>query len=111
MWENMGFSRTRRSFCFGISVTLMSAVILCAYFIQFQMQKQVSKYDNFEQMDCSIFERSGYTDMRFQKEAFKTWENFYEPQTEMNMVKRYVNGTLSCFCNNEFDKNGYFGIS
>lgn len=47
-----------------------------------------------------------YSKERYQREAFRTWSNFYEPTTNANMVKNYVNGTLSCFCDDEYKEHG-----
>jgi hypothetical protein len=47
-----------------------------------------------------------YTNVQFQKEAYQTWKDFYEPQSESGVVRNYVNGTLSCFCNDEYQKFG-----
>jgi len=46
--------------------------------------------------------------MDFQKEAFKTWENFYNPDTDSkNQLVNYVNGTLGCFCSDQYRAEGF----
>lgn len=48
-----------------------------------------------------------YSAVRFQREAYKTWQNFYDSGSTSNRIKNYINGTLSCFCNNEYEQNGW----
>ena len=46
-----------------------------------------------------------YTRMDFQKEAFATWQNFYDPPDSNSQTKKlatYVNGTLRCFCEEQY---------
>ena len=47
-----------------------------------------------------------YTPARYQREAFKAWLNYYEKSSSQNMVKTYVNATLGCFCDTEYQSNG-----
>lgn len=71
------------------------------YMLQFKMQKTIFYFDNFEKYDCNIFDSSlelmgenknkkkgkdrsvftipDFTNVRYQREAFDTWKNFYEP--------------------------------
>lgn len=53
-----------------------------------------------------------YTRMDFQREAYQAWENFYNPdsETRRDLVVNYVNGTLGCFCSEEYQKKGGFAI-
>ena len=48
-----------------------------------------------------------YTAVRYQREAYKTWQNFYDSGSTNNRIKNYINGTLSCFCNAEYEQNGW----
>jgi len=121
IWENLGFSLLRRGVGLLLCMGFLTLAIFVAYRIQFVLQKSVNHFDNYEQFDCSIFHRSfdsesvvnpsmgeaahiilGYSKVRYQREAYKTWENFYESSSNANMVKSYVNGTLSCFCNDQY---------
>lgn len=87
-------------------------------------------YDNFEQFDCSLFHESiskketsfvedlfesssqpglipSYSQARYQKEAFAAWTNFYNPEEGSRQeVTNYINGTLSCFCDDHYKKSG-----
>lgn len=53
-----------------------------------------------------------YTRMDFQKEAYQAWENFYNPDSEAkkDLVVNYVNGTLGCFCSEEYKKKSVAAI-
>ena len=53
-----------------------------------------------------------YTRMDFQKEAYSAWENFYSPDADAkrDLVVNYVNGTLGCFCSEEYQKKGAYAI-
>lgn len=54
-----------------------------------------------------------YTRMDFQKEAYQAWENYYNPSNEAtnrDLVVNYVNGTLGCFCSEEYKKKGASAI-
>lgn len=80
------------------------------------MQKTIAYFDNFEKYDCNIYESSialahqkkvknpsvftipNYSEQRYQREAFNTWKDFYQPESEQLQIRRYVNGTLGCFC-------------
>lgn len=48
-----------------------------------------------------------YTKVKYQKEAYHTWKNFYEPTDKTTAVANYVNGTLSCFCDDEYRQHGF----
>jgi hypothetical protein len=48
-----------------------------------------------------------YTKISFQAEAYQTWKNYYQPEAgSRNQITSYVNGTLACFCEKEYEKNG-----
>ena len=53
-----------------------------------------------------------FTRMDFQKEAYSAWESFYNPDTDVkrDLVVNYVNGTLGCFCSEEYKKKGMLTI-
>ena len=93
----------------------MSFSIFCAYNLQFKMEKSLSYYNNYENFDCDLFHNSigdnannfefaiqDFSRERYQREAYSTWYNFYEAKSDENMVKNYVNGTLTCFCDDEY---------
>ena len=48
-----------------------------------------------------------YTSVRYQREAFQTWKNFYEPDNARQLVRNYINGTLSCFCEDSYLQHGF----
>jgi len=43
-------------------------------------------------------------------EAYKTWDNYYYPKNPSEKTKSYINGTLSCFCDDEYEKNGVYTL-
>ena len=47
-----------------------------------------------------------YTRVRYQKEAYNTWQNFYFPPDAAAEVRNYINGTLTCFCDDEYQSKG-----
>jgi hypothetical protein len=49
-----------------------------------------------------------FTKMDFQKEAFQTWKNFYDPadSDSKSQLVTYVNGTLGCFCEEQYQAKG-----
>lgn len=126
MWENQGFTACRRATGFCLSLTILFFVLAFTYSIQFKMQKTVAFFDNFESYDCDIFSNSiglpstkkkgpkkkvnpslftiaDYDYVRYQREAFSTWKNFYQPAEDKMLLKRYINGTLGCFCDQQFN--------
>jgi hypothetical protein len=46
--------------------------------------------------------------VKYQKEAYGAWKNFYQPASENAALVNYVNGTLSCFCNDEYNRDGFW---
>jgi hypothetical protein len=83
------------------------------------MEKSLSYYNNYENFDCDLFHNSlsedgsntdfaiqDYSRERYQREAYSTWYNFYEAKSDENKVRNYVNGTLTCFCDDEYQTNG-----
>lgn len=104
---------------------LLFIFLAIAFTIQFKMQKTVAYFDNFERADCNVYKDSvaytndervktpsvflipGFTGVRFQREAFSTWNDFYEETTQSDMTRRYVNSTLSCFCEIEYSKRSF----
>lgn len=45
-----------------------------------------------------------YTRVRYQREAYATWRNFYKPKDgSTDNLRSYINGTLSCFCEDRYD--------
>lgn len=38
-------------------------------------------------------------------EAYHTFSNYYNPK-DLNATKSYINGTLSCFCDDEYENYG-----
>lgn len=44
----------------------------------------------------------GYSAVKYQKEAYGAYDDFYNPKSEEDYSKTYINGTLSCFCADEF---------
>ena len=51
-----------------------------------------------------------YTGKKYQSEAYKTWNDFYYPDDASKAIKSYINGTLSCFCDDEYEKHGMMTI-
>jgi hypothetical protein len=58
IWENMGYSLTRRLLALAAAVCVMSLIIVFGFYWQFKLQQTVSIYDLYEQMDCSVFTNS-----------------------------------------------------
>jgi hypothetical protein len=48
-----------------------------------------------------------YTSVKYQKEAYGAWKSFYQPSSEAASLRNYVNGTLSCFCDDQYRAYGY----
>jgi len=48
----------------------------------------------------------GYTRRRYQKEAYSTWKRFFKPNSTEDQLVAYMNGTLSCFCDDEYSLHG-----
>lgn len=46
--------------------------------------------------------------VRFQRQAYETWANYYQAGEgeEKSAHRNYVNGTLGCFCNDQYDTLG-----
>ena len=65
----------------------------------------ISSDDGGDQLDSSKF-IPHYTRVKYQKEAYNTWKNYYFPKDEMSETTNYINGTLSCFCNDEYNEQG-----
>lgn len=40
----------------------------------------------------------GFSGVKYQKEAYMSYDSFYHPVTEEDFTKTYINGTLTCFC-------------
>lgn len=84
------------------------------------MQATVSNFDVYEQIDCKIYSdklsRDGHdgSDQKlhhthFQKQAYQTWKNYYEVDPNSDAVQQsYVNGTLGCFCNDQYQQHGFY---
>lgn len=49
----------------------------------------------------------GFSAVKYQKEAYVSYDAFYHPVTQDDFMKTYINGTLSCFCQDEYDKYGF----
>jgi hypothetical protein len=47
-----------------------------------------------------------YTRVENQREAYHTWNNYYYPK-EQREYKSYINGTLSCFCDEQYQLKGF----
>lgn len=48
----------------------------------------------------------------YQKRAFGTWKNFYKNDDEdQALQKSYINGTLACFCNDQYKDNGIYTLN
>lgn len=121
-WENMAFTMKRRCLGFMCSMLLLLGFLAVAFTIQFKMQKTVAYFDNYERADCNVFKDSAavaneeavvtpsvfiipdFSYVRFQREAYATWQNFYEENDADDMTRRYVNSTLSCFCEIKYKK-------
>ena len=84
------------------------------------MQKTLSPIDNYEKFDCKLFQNSfkhdsnapggyipNFTRQQFQREAYHTWSNFYFPHNSKEYTS-YINGTLSCFCDEQYQLSGFF---
>ena len=37
-----------------------------------------------------------------------TWKNYYHPDDDSQAMKNYINGTLSCFCDDEYTRIGFW---
>ena len=83
------------------------------------MQKTLTPDENYEKFDCDLFKNSfnhnttapggyipNYTRLEYQREAYHTWNNFYYPKEE-SQYKSYINGTLSCFCDEQYNERGF----
>lgn len=137
IWENMGYTDQHQNLMFYVVIAFLALVLFLAYNLQFDMQQSISYFDNFEKFDCDLFHNSipdidsevkafddpdsdqdegsettlriqNYTRVKYQKEAYTTWKNFYQPSTEDEQLTNYINGTLSCFCGDEFNKRGFW---
>jgi len=55
IWENMGITKPeqRVNRCFVLA--LLCIILSVAYNFQYLMQKSVSKWDNFEKIDCHLY--------------------------------------------------------
>tara|TARA_B110000285_G_C14823137_1_gene467464 strand:- start:255 stop:581 length:327 start_codon:yes stop_codon:yes gene_type:complete len=84
------------------------------------MEQSIHNGNTFEQLDCDLFHNSmspnsdqfefaipNFTQDRYQREAYSAWYDFYESKSDQNKVRNYVNGTLTCFCDDEYDKFGF----
>lgn len=49
-----------------------------------------------------------YTADKYQREAYMTWKNYYHPDDDSQAVRNYINGTLSCFCDDEYTRMGFW---
>jgi hypothetical protein len=58
IWENIGMQPLKAARNTILVFIALSLILSAAYYLQFRMQKTVFEYDKFEQLDCSIFERS-----------------------------------------------------
>lgn len=103
-WENMAFTKKRRCMGFMCSMLLLFLFLFIAFTIQFKMQKTVAYFDNYEVADCSIYKDSmaiahdktvdtpsifiipDFTEVRYQREAYATWKNFYENDDDADMT-------------------------
>ena len=54
----MAFTSSQQNIWFTIVMTLLTIVLFFAYKLQFQMQRTVSYYDNYEKFDCGLFHDS-----------------------------------------------------
>lgn len=62
----------------------------------------------YEEASASLQQKiPHYTKVKYQKEAYHTWKNFYEPTDKTQAVAQYINGTLSCFCDDEYRQHGF----
>lgn len=61
-------------------------------------------------MDCNVYQDKGlHAPDEFQREAYATWKKFYHPPggDEKFNNNAYINGTLSCFCEDQYKQLGY----
>lgn len=153
----MHYTKRSQKFYFYLVMGLFSCFLFFGYQIQFQMQRAIKYFDNYEKFDCSLFHNSlpnrnyfedsdlknanldaesiaeyslgeleteasmdipveeskggqvipHFTSIKYQKEAYSTWHYFYRPTDEQSALSSYVNGTLSCFCDDEYQQHGF----
>lgn len=49
---------------------------------------------------------AGFTSPQYQRAAYESYERFYNPVTKEDSFKTYINGTLTCFCKDVFERSG-----
>lgn len=115
IWENLAISPQQRSTNKAKAGLWLLIILLIAYFYQFKMQAAVASRDVYEQIDCSLYAdaRSGIASaelaqVHYQQQAFQTWKNYYQDDDDAGegTQRNYVNGTLGCFCNDQYDEIG-----
>ena len=52
-----------------------------------------------------------YSPVKYQKEAWNTWDDYTNPENRQEALLTYVNGTLSCFCEDEYERYGFAAAS
>ena len=40
-----------------------------------------------------------------------TWKNFYSPANDKERLRNYMNGTLSCFCEDQYSNQGFWAMN
>lgn len=48
-----------------------------------------------------------FSAVKYQKDAYISYNAYYHPVSQEDYTKTYINGTLSCFCQDEFTKYGF----
>lgn len=47
-----------------------------------------------------------FSAVKFQRQAYASYDKYYNPVNEEDYTKIYLNGTISCFCQAEYAKFG-----
>lgn len=126
-WKNMQIKLSER-FVRGFLVFLtLFALVYLSFLIQVLFSNWRFENGNYEKIDCTEFKTANNKNL-FENRAFAAWSEYniqgqwkeevqesddanleqIDQDLESNPTSTFINGTLSCFCNAEYDKNGWF---
>lgn len=69
-------------------------------------KKNLEMKANEETKDGPVDILTDFSAVKFQREAYASFDKFYNPVNDEDYTKIYMNFTLSCFCQYEYDKHG-----
>lgn len=126
-WKNMHIKTSERCVRGFLVFLTLFALLYFSFVTQVLFSNFRFENGNYEKMDCTEFKTVNNKNM-FENRAFAAWSEYniqgqwkedvqesddselenIDQDLEKNPTSTFINGTLSCFCNAEYEKNGWF---